>query len=65
MVGVFVNDECVYHRQLIEIRDARGQAKELGDRAARLGKGDALAKRAAALSPDELRRLGDLGYSHR
>ncbi|MCA1581317.1 MAG: glycosyl hydrolase [Acidobacteria bacterium] len=38
------------HATVLKIRDARAQAKELGDRAARLGKGDALAKRAAALS---------------
>ncbi len=38
------------HATVLKIRDARSQAKDLGARAARLGKGDALAQRAAALS---------------
>jgi len=38
------------HEAVLKIRDVRGQVKELGDRAERLGKGDALKKQAAALA---------------
>jgi len=37
------------HAAVLQIRDARDQAKAVGDRAERLGKGDALKTRAAAL----------------
>src|SRR6266496_3757985 len=37
------------HETVLKIRDARELAKELGERAQRLGKGDALKKRAEAL----------------
>lgn len=38
------------HTAVLKIRDARAQAKELGERAERLGKGNGLKKRAEALS---------------
>jgi hypothetical protein len=38
------------HATVLKIRDVRAQAKDLGERAARLGKGDALALRAATLA---------------
>ncbi len=38
------------HETVLKIRDAREQAKDLGERADRLGKGDHLRKRAAALA---------------
>jgi hypothetical protein len=38
------------HATVLEIRDTRQQVEEIGARAARLGKGDALAKQAAALA---------------
>jgi len=38
------------HATVLEIRDTRQQVEEIGARAARLGKGDALAKQAAALT---------------
>ena len=37
------------HETVLAIRDLRAQVKDLGERAERLGKGDALKKRAAAL----------------
>ena len=37
------------HGKVLEIRDVRSQVTEIGGRAERLGKGDTLAKRAAAL----------------
>jgi photosystem II stability/assembly factor-like uncharacterized protein len=37
------------HAAVLQIRDARDQAKSVGDRAEKLGKGDALKTRAAAL----------------
>jgi hypothetical protein len=37
------------HETVLKIRDAREMAKELGERAQRLGKGDGLKKRAEAL----------------
>ena len=38
------------HATVLEIRDTRQQVEEIGARAARLGKGDALAKQAAVLA---------------
>ena len=38
------------HMAVLKIRDARAQARDLGERAERLGKGDGLKKRAEALS---------------
>jgi photosystem II stability/assembly factor-like uncharacterized protein len=38
------------HETVLAIRDVRAQVKDFGERAARLGKGDALQKRAAALA---------------
>ena len=38
------------HATVLGIRDVRAQVKDLGDRAERLGKGDALKKRAAAVA---------------
>jgi photosystem II stability/assembly factor-like uncharacterized protein len=38
------------HATVLAIRDLRAQVKDLGERAERLGKGDALKKRAAALA---------------
>ena len=38
------------HETVLKVRDARDLAKELGERAERLGKGEALKKRAAALA---------------
>jgi hypothetical protein len=38
------------HATVLGIRDVRVQVKDLGDRAERLGKGDALKKRAAAVA---------------
>jgi hypothetical protein len=38
------------HETVLKVRDARDQAKEIAERAERLGRGDALKKRAAALA---------------
>jgi photosystem II stability/assembly factor-like uncharacterized protein len=38
------------HEKVLAIRDLRSQVKDLGERAERLGKGDALKKRSAALA---------------
>jgi hypothetical protein len=38
------------HEAVLKIRDAREQSKEIAERAERLGKGDALKKRATALA---------------
>jgi hypothetical protein len=38
------------HETVLKVRDARDQAKEIAERAERLGKGDALKKRALALA---------------
>ena len=38
------------HETVLEIRDVRAQSKDLGERAERLGQGDTLKKRAAALA---------------
>ena len=38
------------HLTVLKIRDVRAQVKEIGDRAERLGKGDALKKQAAAVA---------------
>jgi photosystem II stability/assembly factor-like uncharacterized protein len=46
------------HETVLEIRDTRQQVEELGARAGRLGKGDALAKQAAALA-DRLTSVED------
>ncbi len=46
------------HETVLEIRDTRQQVEELGARAGRLGKGDVLAKQAAALA-DRLTAVED------
>ena len=38
------------HETIMKVRDVRAQVTEVGDRAARLGKGDALQKQAAAIA---------------